>query len=123
MVEGALTVCSLRGRRLRLFLLPLDLYFLGRHLQFAGHEMLGGCGERGREVGGAGFLWRGGGGVWLCLGILVVLGKMQIESTVFSTVVAGLNNQRGGESYCAEVQGSFFGNIPNMRCHLVDCLD
>jgi hypothetical protein len=31
------------------------------------------------------------------LGILAVLGKMQIESTVFSTVVVGLNNQRGGE--------------------------
>jgi hypothetical protein len=31
------------------------------------------------------------------LGILAVFGKMQIESTVFPTVVAGLNNQRGGE--------------------------
>jgi hypothetical protein len=27
----------------------------------------------------------------------VVLGKMQIESTVFLTVAAGLNNQQGGE--------------------------
>jgi hypothetical protein len=70
MVEGALTVCPLRGRRLRLLLLPLDLCFLGRHLLFAGHEMLGGCGERGGEVGRGGFLRRGGGGVWLCLGIL-----------------------------------------------------
>jgi hypothetical protein len=97
MVEGALTVCPLRGQRLRLLFLPLDLCFLGRHFQFAGHEMLGGCGERGREAGRGRFLWRGGGGVWLCLGILAVLGKRQIESTVFSTVVAGLNNQRGGE--------------------------
>jgi hypothetical protein len=28
---------------------------------------------------------------------MAVLGKMQIESTVFSTVVVRLNNQRGGE--------------------------
>jgi hypothetical protein len=27
----------------------------------------------------------------------VALGKMQIESTVFLTIAAGLNNQRGGE--------------------------
>jgi hypothetical protein len=51
MVEGALTVCPLRGRRLRLSLFPFDLCLLGRHLRFAGHEMLGGCGERGGEVG------------------------------------------------------------------------
>jgi hypothetical protein len=38
-----------------------------------------------------------GGGVWLRLGILVAYGGMRIESTVFPTVVAGLNNQRGGE--------------------------
>jgi hypothetical protein len=31
------------------------------------------------------------------LGILVALGKMQIESTVCLTVAAGLNNQRGGK--------------------------
>jgi hypothetical protein len=48
---------------------------------------------------------------------------MQIESTVFLTVAAGLNNQRGGKSYCSEVQESFFGNILKMRGHLVDCLD
>jgi hypothetical protein len=38
-----------------------------------------------------------GGGAWSRLGISAVLGKMQIESIVFSTVIAGLNNQRGGE--------------------------
>jgi hypothetical protein len=103
MVEGALTVCPLRGRRLRLLLLPLDLCFLGRHLLFAGHEMLGGRGE----VGRGGFLRRGGRGVWLCLGILAVLGKMQIESTVFSHCCRGLNNQQGGKSYCSEVPGIF----------------
>jgi hypothetical protein len=90
MVEGALTVCPLRGRRLRLLLLPVDLCFLGRHLLFAGHEMLGGCGERDGEVGSGGFLRSGGGGVWLYLGILAVLGKMQIESTVFSHCCRGV---------------------------------
>jgi hypothetical protein len=38
-----------------------------------------------------------GGGAWSRLGILAVLGKMQIESIVFSTTITGLNNQRGGE--------------------------
>jgi hypothetical protein len=88
MVEGSLTVCPLRGRRLRLLLLPLDLCFLGRHLQFAGHEMLGGCGERGGKIGRGGFLRRGGGGVWLCLGSLAVLGKMRIESIIFSLLLS-----------------------------------
>jgi hypothetical protein len=65
MVEGALTVCPVRGRRLRLFLLRVDLCLLGRLLRFAGHEMLGGFGVWGREVGAGGFLWEGGGGIWL----------------------------------------------------------
>jgi hypothetical protein len=90
-------VCPVRGRQLRLFLLPFDLRLLGRHLRFARHEMLGGCGERGGEVGAGGFLWGDGGGAWSRLGILVALGKMQIGSTVYLTVAAGLNNQRDGE--------------------------
>jgi hypothetical protein len=72
------------------------------HLRFAGHEMLGGCGERGGEVGAGGWSGRISLGGWrrrlALIGILAVLGKMQIESTVFfPTVVAGLNNQWGGE--------------------------
>jgi hypothetical protein len=50
-------MCPFYGRRLRLFLLPLDLCLLWRHLRFAGHEMLGGCGERGGKVRASGFLW------------------------------------------------------------------
>jgi hypothetical protein len=51
------------------------------------------------------------------------LAKCRLKAQFFPTVVAGLNNQQGGESYCSEVRGSFFGNIPKMRGHLVDCLD
>jgi hypothetical protein len=58
--------------------------------------MLGGCGERGGAVGRGGFLRRDGGGAWLYLGILVALGKIQIESTAFPTVAAGLSNQQDG---------------------------
>jgi hypothetical protein len=65
--------------------------------------MLGGCGESGGGVGAGRFPWGDGGGAWLRLGILVAFGGMQVESVVFSTVTAGLNNQRGGESYCSEV--------------------
>jgi hypothetical protein len=43
----------------------------------------------GGVIGVGGFLWRDGGGTWLCLGVLVVFGKMQIGSTVFPTVAAG----------------------------------
>jgi hypothetical protein len=64
-----------------------------------------------------------GGGAWSRLGILAVLGKMQTKSTVFfPTVVAGLNNQRGGEKLLlrssrvifreySEDEGSFGGSF------------
>jgi hypothetical protein len=63
-VKGALTVCPLRGRWLRILLHFLDLRLLGRHLRCAGLEILGGCGERGGEVGVGVFL----GGRRRCLG-------------------------------------------------------
>jgi hypothetical protein len=49
------------------------------------------------------------------LEIFVALGKMQIGSTIFLTVAAGLNNQRGGEKFksrfweYSETEGSFGG--------------
>jgi hypothetical protein len=46
--------------------------------------MLGGCGERGGEVGAGESPWGDGGGAWLGLGILVAFDGMQIESVVFS---------------------------------------
>jgi hypothetical protein len=51
-------------------------------------------GAAGRGVGrsGTGDFFEGdGGGAWLWLGIFLDLGKMQIGSTVFHTVAAGLN--------------------------------
>jgi hypothetical protein len=63
-----------------------------------------------------------GGGAWSRLGISAVLGKMQIESTVFSIVIAGLNNQRGGERLLFRSRRVIFWNIPKMRGHLVDSL-
>jgi hypothetical protein len=48
---------------------------------------------------------------------------MQIESTVFSTIIAGLNNQRGGEQLLFRSSGVIFENIPKSRGRLVDCLD
>jgi hypothetical protein len=86
--------------------------------------MLGGCGESGGEVGAGGFPWGDGGGAWLGLGIFVAFGGMRIESVVFfPTVVAGLNNQRGGEKLLFRSSGVTSENIPRSRGHLVDCLD
>jgi hypothetical protein len=46
--------------------------------------MLGGCGERGREVEVGDFSWEESGGDWLGLGSSVAFDGMQIESVVFS---------------------------------------
>jgi hypothetical protein len=58
--------------------------------------MLRGCGERGGEVGAGGFLWDGGtfGSDW---GFWRFLAKCRLKAQFFPTVVAGLNNQLGGE--------------------------
>jgi hypothetical protein len=48
---------------------------------------------------------------------------MQVESVVFSTVTAGLNNQRGGEKLLFRSLGVTSENIPNLRGRLVDYLD
>jgi hypothetical protein len=61
-----------------------------------------------------------GGGAWLWLGIFVDLGKNADWKHSFLTVVAGLNNQRGGENLLflkfkscfweySESEGSFGG--------------
>jgi hypothetical protein len=84
-IKGALTVCPLSRRRLRLFLLPILLRFLGRHFQIRpprvarglwgkGWGDLGGLGSSKREKAGCGSIW----------GILEVLDGLQMESTVFT---------------------------------------
>jgi hypothetical protein len=85
--------------------------------------MLGGCGGKGGEVGAGGSPWGDGGGARLGFGILVAFGGIRIESVVFSTVIAGLNNQRGGEKLLFRSSGVTFENIPNLRGRLVDHLD
>jgi hypothetical protein len=49
-VVGALTVSPLPRRRLRLLLLPILLRSLGVISGSARHELVRGCGERGREI-------------------------------------------------------------------------
>jgi hypothetical protein len=46
-----------------------------------------------------------------------------LKAQFFPTVVAGLNNQRGGEKLLFRSSRVVFWNIPKMRGHLVDCLD
>jgi hypothetical protein len=90
-VKGALTVCPLSRRRLRLFLLPILLRFLGCHFQIRSPRVARGLrGKRWGDLGGLGFFKRekaGCGSIW---GILKVLGGLQIESTVFTRCYRGV---------------------------------
>jgi hypothetical protein len=52
----------------------------------------------------------------------VAFGGVQIESVVFPTVIAGLNNQRGGEKLLFRSSGVTSEDIPNLRGRLVDYL-
>jgi hypothetical protein len=90
-VERALTVCPLPGWRLRLFLLPILLQFLGRHLWVRSPRVARGLqGEGWGDLGGLGFFKRmkvKSGSVW---GILAALGKLQIGRTVFTQGYRGV---------------------------------
>jgi hypothetical protein len=67
-VTGALTVYPLSRRRLRLFLLPILLRFLGCHFQIPSPRVARGLRGKGREdLGGLGFFKRekaGCGSIW-----------------------------------------------------------
>jgi hypothetical protein len=84
--------------------------------------MLGACGESGGEVGAGGSPWGDGGGAWLRLGILVTLGGMWIESTVFSYYCCGVKKPaewgkvtvpkfKSHLREYSEVEGSFGGSF------------
>jgi hypothetical protein len=90
-IKGALTVCPLSRWRLRLFLLPILLRFLGAISRSARHELLGGCGERGGEIWVDWISLRGRRrDVALFREILEVLGGLQIESIVSTRVYRGV---------------------------------
>jgi hypothetical protein len=59
--------------------------------------MLGGCRERGGEVGAGGSLWGMAAALGPDWGFWRFLAKCRLKAQSFLTVVAGLNNQRGGE--------------------------
>jgi hypothetical protein len=97
MVEGALTVCPLRGRRLRLLLLPLDLCFLGAISNSLAARCSGAAGRGAGRLEGEDFCGEVAamfGSVW---GFWRFLAKCRLKAQFFSTVVVGLNNKRGGE--------------------------
>jgi hypothetical protein len=73
---------------------------------WSGKISLGGWRQRLAQIGDFGGFWR-----------------MQVESVVFSTVTAGLNNQRGGKKLLFRSLGVTSENIPNLRGRLVDYLD
>jgi hypothetical protein len=104
-VEGALTVCPLPGRRLHLLLLPILLRSLGRHFQIRSPRVARGLWGKGwGDLGGLEFSKRekaGCGSIW---GILEVLGGLQIESTIFTA----LKLKSHFREY-SEVEGSFGG--------------
>jgi hypothetical protein len=90
-VEGALTVCPLSRWRLRLLLLPILLRSLGRHFQIRSPRVARGLPGKGRgDFGWIGALQEGEGRVRLYLGILAVLGGLQIGSTVFTQRCCGV---------------------------------
>jgi hypothetical protein len=84
-VKGALTVCPFSTRRLRLFLLPILLRFLGRHFQICSPRVAQGLRGKGQgDLGGLEFSKRETaecGSIW---GILEVLGGLQIGNIVFT---------------------------------------
>jgi hypothetical protein len=70
-VVGALTVCPLPGRRLRLLLLPIILRSLGHHFQIRSPRVAQVLRGKGRgDFGWIGALQEGEGGVRLYLGVL-----------------------------------------------------
>jgi hypothetical protein len=69
-VEGALTVCPLPGRRLHLLLLPILLRSLGRHFQIRSPQVARGLRGKGRgDFGWIGSLQEGEGRVRFYLGV------------------------------------------------------
>jgi hypothetical protein len=90
-VKGALIVCPLSRRRLRLFLLPILLRFLGHHFQIRSPRVAQGLRGKGRgDLGGFWFSKREKaecGSIWE---ILEVLGGLQIGSTVFTRRYRGV---------------------------------
>jgi hypothetical protein len=90
-IKGALTVCPLSRRRLRLFLVPILLRFLRCHFQIHSPRVARRLWGKGRgDLGGLAFFKRekvGCGSIW---GILEILGGLQIESTVFTRCYRGV---------------------------------
>jgi hypothetical protein len=71
--------------------------------------MLGGCGERGGKVGAGGFLWGMAAAFGSDWGFWWLLAKRRLKAQFFSTVVARLNNQRGGEVTIPKFKSRFLG--------------
>jgi hypothetical protein len=72
--------------------------------------MLGGCGERGGEVGAGGSLWGVAAALGPDWGFWWFLAKCRLKAQSFPTVVAGLNNQRGGGKVTVpKFKGHFLG--------------
>jgi hypothetical protein len=95
-VKGALTVCPLSRRRLRLFLLPILLRFLGRHFQIRSPRVARGLQGKGRgDFGWIGPLQEGEGGLWLYLGDLESSWRIaDWKHGFYPQVTAGLNNRQ-----------------------------
>jgi hypothetical protein len=90
-VKGALTVCPLSRWRLCLFLLPILLRFLGHHFQIHSPRVARGLRGKGRgDLGGLGFSKREKAECDFIWGILEVLGRLQIGSTVFTRRYRGI---------------------------------
>jgi hypothetical protein len=52
-----------------------------------------------------------------------LLAECGLKARFFPTILAGLNNQRGGEKLLFQRSGVTSGNILNLRGRLVDYLD
>jgi hypothetical protein len=74
---------------------------------WSGRISLGGWRWRLAQIGDFGGFWR----------------NADLKCGFFPTVVAGLNNQRGGQKLLFRSSGVTSENIPQLRGHLVDCLD